>query len=228
MPQKQGEGKIDWCSFTWNPIRGKCGYDCPYCYMHGIRRRFKLDDDLRLDEKELKWNPREPSKIFVCSSLDIMHPDIPRAWVDRVLNVVESHPQHIYQFLTKNPCGYSGFDMPENSWLGTTVDGLDFTITNFMDMATLKTKAAVKFISFEPLLRFPHNVVGNFIGGEWDDIDWIIIGADSSRGAVYPPVHWASKLRLMAREHSVAVWVKENYPWWDSVGARPKEFPEVV
>ena len=30
---------IEWCDTTWNPITG-CLHDCPYCYAHGIARRF--------------------------------------------------------------------------------------------------------------------------------------------------------------------------------------------
>ena len=223
MASKQGAGKIDWTDWTWNPIKGRCGFSCEYCYMHNINKRFSLDPMLRVDEKELRWCPRNPSKIFVCSQLDIMHEDIPDVWVDRVLNVIESHPQNTYQLLTKKPCMYSAHDMPKNTWVGATVDGLPFTNTNFMDMGVLETKAPVKFISFEPLIAFPEEVVGNSIG--WSAIDWIIIGGDSRRGVESPPIDWAGRLIAMARDYGVAVWVKDNYPWPEFYGGpRLKEF----
>ena len=225
MAQKQGKGKIGWCDFSWSPIKGRCGFFCEYCYMHNIRKRFNLDENLRLDERELKWSPKEPSKIFVCSQLDIMHEDIPDVWVDRVLNVAESHPQNTYQFLTKQPCMYSAHDMPANTWVGTSVDGLAFTRTNFMDIGTLETKAPIKFVSFEPLIAFPEEVTFNPIA--WNSIDWIIIGADSRLGADDPPREWAQRLIEKARQYGVAVWLKDNY-LWPVDDYRPQEFPAEI
>ena len=38
---------------TYNPIKGDCTHQCPYCYMKAMRRRFRQDPTLRLDEKAL-------------------------------------------------------------------------------------------------------------------------------------------------------------------------------
>lgn len=32
--------KIEWCDSTWNPVTG-CKHGCPYCYAHGIAKRFE-------------------------------------------------------------------------------------------------------------------------------------------------------------------------------------------
>ena len=84
----------------------------------------------------------------------------------------------------------------------------------------------MKFISFEPLIKYPSQVFNPLGDWEWKEIDWIIIGADSRRGAKKPPVRWASDLIQMARDHDVSVWVKDNYPCTGFPGwFRPKIFP---
>lgn len=229
MAQKQGEGKIDWTDWTWNPIKGKCGYNCEYCYMHDIRKRFKLKEELRLDEKELEWNPPKMSKVFVCSSLDIMHRDIPDLWIDRVIGAIEENPDCIYQVLSKNPPRLDVYEWPSNAWLGATFDGLELTMENVVNLAQLD-HSGVKFISFEPLLSYPTFEVDADMLWAWEKIDWMIIGADSRRGAKKPPFEWAARLMEMARETDTAVWVKDNYPCKDGAPGwfRPKEFPKHV
>ena len=190
--------------------------------MRSLFKRFDMDAELRLSERELSWrHPKKPSRIFVCSNLDLFHSDIPRVWVDRILNIVESHPQNVYQFLTKNPCMYSAYDFPENAWVGTTVDGLAMTGTNFMEMGTLETKASIKFISFEPLLAPQNHQFHSLASFIWTELDWIIIGADSRRGAQKPPIGWAKDLINKARDFGIKVWVKDNYGYPENI----KELP---
>lgn len=236
MPQKQGEGKIDWTDHSSNVIKGRCGFaqegrPCNYCYAEDLWKRFSFrkngdvfwDQELRIDEKELAWSPKKPSKIFLCSMTDLMHPLVPLGLVGRVVDMIASRPQNIYQVLTKCPENYDKVKFPENAWLGATVDGSERTRHNFYELATVR-HPGVKFISFEPLIAFPESDWKS--SSLWMDIDWIIIGGDSRRGAATPPVEWAHFLIAMAREHDVAVWIKENYPpLGGSAWVRPKEFP---
>jgi protein gp37 len=46
--------KIEWCDYTWNPVKGLCPVGCEYCYTHKIYKRFKWNPKIRFDEKELK------------------------------------------------------------------------------------------------------------------------------------------------------------------------------
>lgn len=55
------------------------------------------------------------------------------------------------------------------------------------------------------------------------DVSWIIIGADSNRGAKKSPVEWATKLIKRARNENVAVWIKDNYGYPETI----KEFPRI-
>lgn len=224
MAQRQGKGKIDWCDFSWNPIKGKCGYDCPYCYMKEMRNRFPLNEELRLDAKELAWIPPARSKIFVCSSLDIMHPAVPRAWINEVIETMAHNLQSTYLLLTKNPRKYAKWKLlPANVWMGTTVDGLPFTEANFYDLKIVPpygVKGARKFVSFEPLVDFPHAAMD--MEAAWYNFGWIIIGGDSSKGAEKPPDEWADELISKARFHDIPVFVKDNYKYHTVI----KEFPQ--
>ncbi len=78
MPVKQGAGKIGWTNYTSNVIKGRCGFAqegcaCPYCWAEDLWKRFSFRTDgtpfwnqeLRIDEKELAWSPKKPSKILI-------------------------------------------------------------------------------------------------------------------------------------------------------------------
>ncbi len=234
MPQKQGEGKIEWTEYTSNVLKGRCGFakegdPCHYCYAEDLWKRFSFRKDgtpfwnqeIRIDEKELTWSPKKPSKIFLCSMTDPMHPIVPIAFIDRVVEMIASRPQHIYQILTKWPERYEFVKFPPNAWIGVSIDGLPRTRWNLCRLANVDTPA-LKFISFEPLIFEPKTVYGLRHQNEWDEMQWIIIGGDSSRGAVKPPDEWADRLISVARSHNIPVFVKDNYEYHTVI----KEFPE--
>ncbi|KKN75044.1 hypothetical protein LCGC14_0384180 [marine sediment metagenome] len=219
MLNKQGPGKIDWTDYTWNPIKG-CLHECPYCYMDkmvrfdpeimepGFRPEFIGDDMPRL--RRLK-----PSRIFVGSSGDMWGEWVKPEWILQALYVVEQCPQHTFLFLTKNPRRYVDFPLPiENAWYGTTDDGTPRTEGNItkLDMAT-QSHGTKRFVSFEPLLE---EVLPNLVG-----ISWIIIGADSTRGAKKPPDEWADRILNEASLLGIPAWVKDNYKYPLSVKRLP-------
>ena len=98
--------KIEWTDYTWNPIKGLCPVDCKlpdgrsYCYARKIYKRFKLSPELAHIQTTL---PKKPAKVFVCSTIEIFHPAIPREWRDIIFNNIKAHPQHVFQILTKFP-----------------------------------------------------------------------------------------------------------------------------
>ena len=73
--------------------------------------------------------------------------------------------------------------------------------------------SSIRFVSFEPILA---PVDPDLFG-----ISWIIIGANSNRGAEKPPTEWADRLIKLARESNVAVFVKDNYGYPERI----KDFP---
>lgn len=218
MANKQGEKAIDYLDWTWNPVKGKCLFNCQYCYMKPLFKRFKWDETLRIDINEMLWVPRKPSRIGVCYNLDLFHPKVPKYWVKEVISVAWTNPQNTYLFLTKFPPAYGEFRFPENAWLGTTWDGLKLTEGNaeILD-ARRPLEDTCKFVSFEPLLAKP-----NFTLSQVPGIDWIIIGADSTRGAKKPPMEWATELIDQARDINIPVWVKDNYGYPENIKELPK------
>ena len=160
--------------------------------------------------------PKKPSKIFVGSSTDMWGDWVPSEFIYMVLEVAGSHPEHIFQFLTKNPSRYYKFRPLRNAWYGTTVDGTMKTAFNHAALVmSVDIPKERRFVSFEPLLR--PVMLGTFSYG----IGWIIIGADSRRGAKKPRNEWASSLIEQARKLNIPVWVKDNYKYH----SRIKEFP---
>ena len=120
---------IEWTEATWNPIAG-CSLvspGCTNCYaMRRVAPRLSANpatphyagtvqsskggpvwtgkigiaaDAVLL--KPLKW--RRPRMIFVNSTSDLFHPDVPEAVIDRVFAVMALCPQHTFQVLTKRP-----------------------------------------------------------------------------------------------------------------------------
>lgn len=146
---------------------------------------------------------------------------VPKEWIQAVLDEIRKYPQHTFQLLTKNPKRYREFKFPENCWLGTTMDGTERTQNNIVYlMAGRETRIENRkvinnkvFISFEPLLA---EIETGFPG-----VDWIIIGANSNKGALKAPDTWADDLIAKARKYGTAVWVKDNYNYHTKI----KEFP---
>ena len=162
--------KIEWCDYTWNPVKGLCPTGCWYCYARAFYKRFKWDPEIRLDQEELWYRdmPKEPSRIFVGSTIDLFHPKIKTGWIDKILYVVQiprfSH--HTFIFLTKFPERYAMFNFPKNCWLGVTVTK---PVDEHKIFELEKNENNLRFISYEPLLRIPTHIP------KW--IQWIIIGA---------------------------------------------------
>lgn len=175
--------KIEWCDNTWNPVTG-CLHNCSYCYAKRIAMRFDghfkpTFHPERLNDKM----PKKPSKIFVCSMADLFGEWVPKEWIEKIIEVARNNPQHTFQFLTKNPKRYLEFEFSSNCWLGTTIDYINQARLNY-----LKQKNNYKFISFEPLL-------GDMSLLDLSGIDWVIIGADSSKGANTPRIEWIDSIR---------------------------------
>lgn len=224
MINKQGPGKIDWTDWTWNPISG-CLHGCPYCYMKRMEKRFPglmrpaFHPD-RLETFKRARKVKAGDKVFVGSSGDMWGYWVKTAWISEVLAEVACLNQFTFQFLTKNPDGYREWYLSDypHCWFGTTVDGNSRTKDNIPDLINSVPENLIRFVSFEPLLCDPTPHLPH-IGM----LDWIIVGADSTREAVKPPNRWASWLIETAREYNVPVWVKDNYGYPDTI----KEFPEV-
>lgn len=179
--------KIEWTDYTWNPVTG-CQHGCPYCYARKIAMRFDGHFNPTFHEKRLTGKmPKAPSKIFVCSMADLFGDWVPDEWVIKVLKVARQNPQHIFQFLTKNPKLYSEFQdlFTDNMWFGTTIDTSEMALYRLKQLEKVK---GYKFISFEPLL-------GDMTGMDLSKIDLVIIGQMTGQGAIKAKTEWIESIK---------------------------------
>lgn len=88
---------------TYNPIKSRCPHVCSYCYMEAINHRFKLDTELRLDEKELAASLGKNKVVFVRSSTDMWAKEAPSEWIGKVYDHLLAYPDNVYLLQSKNP-----------------------------------------------------------------------------------------------------------------------------
>lgn len=195
---------------TWNPITGctKFSPGCKNCYAErmAVRQRHMGNPNYRdatkgehwtgkmtlaesVLEKPLHW--RKPRMIFVNSMTDLFHGDVHEEWLERLFAVIRKCPQHTFQILTKraktmqmymamvSAQGKDLYPLP-NVWVGVSVES-----AKYMDrIAYLRqTRAAVRFISFEPLL-------GPIPPFDLDGIGWVIAGCESGPGRRPADAEW--------------------------------------
>ena len=200
--------KIEWTDYTWNPIKGLCPVGCWYCYGRKIYKRFKWIPQLRFDQRALE-KPcylKKPSKIFVCSTFELFHPNVKSWYRDKIFEIIHYHPQHTFQILTKFPQNIDR-DMPDNVWLGVSITKPSEMYPRVKSL--YQAQAKLKFISFEPLL----GDVGQFhfqgyLGGK---VDWIIIGRLTGHGHKYDPKdYWITSLVYHAKKFNTPIFLKDN------------------
>ena len=192
--------KIDWCDYTWNPLYG-CLRGCKYCYaarMHNKRHKAYLSgkslpkqyalpfDKLQVfpERFNLPYKKKEKSTVFVGSMTDICYHDIND--VESVITECDIAYWHKYMFLTKSPAIYQLLKFPENCWLGGTVE----FIGNVFDceaIAILSESKNKTFLSIEPLLGPCCEIP--------EEIDLVIVGADSSPRAKPPKPEWIQSIK---------------------------------
>jgi len=153
----------------------------------------------------LVW--KRPRMIFVNSMSDLFHKAVPKDHVAQVFNTMERADWHIYQVLTKRSPLLQKFTneryrtrpAPSHIWFGVSVENAQATSR----IAHLqKAKAAVRFISVEPLI----GPVGKL---DLDGIDWVIVGGESGPRARPMETRWALDVRNQCLNANVAFFFKQ-------------------
>lgn len=112
--------EIAWTDATWNPMTGctPASPGCNACYAkatHDKRHKAKLAgkklpaqylkpfSEIQLFPERLdvplRW--KKPRHVFVCSTGDLFHRDVPDEFIAAVFGVMAACPQHTFQVLTK-------------------------------------------------------------------------------------------------------------------------------
>ena len=210
---KQGPGKIGWTDYTWNPIKGLCPVGCWYCYGRRMYQRFGWEEYLRFKIPNNKDVPKRPTRIFVCSMMEIFHPAIPKKWRDAIFLFIQHHPKHTFQILTKMPENIDR-PMPDNAWLGVSITDDGKLCGRYQDL--LDAEARIKFISFEPLFNLSYLPLR---------INWVIIGRLTGYGRRYDPslavlksmvdTYRAEKISIFLKDSLKEIWGEpliQEYP----------------
>jgi protein gp37 len=242
MPTKT---KIEWTDTTWNPVRGctKISPGCTHCYAEAFAERFRgvkghpyeNGFDLRLVPEKLleplSWT--SPGMVFVNSMSDLFHPGVPDNYIIRVATVMMTANWHTYQILTKRSerlrdmlNGVLRFATgTRHIWWGVSVEDTKYGTPRIDHLRG--TAATVKFLSVEPLLEDLGLI-------NLSNIDWVIVGGESGRGARPMEESWVNGILTQCRTANVPFFFKQ----WGGVqkkkngrqlhGKTHDEFPRAI
>lgn len=218
--------KIEWTEQTWNPTTGctKVSPGCKNCYAEVMSHRLKAmkvagyDNgfEISIIENRLKQplQRKKPTKYFVNSMSDLFHDGIPDSFIDKVFDVIEDTPQHIYQILTKRAFRMASYFetriVPNNAWLGVSVEDIEYGIPRIEKLRSID--AAIRFLSIEPLLE-------NLGDINLQDIHWVIVGGESGKNARPMKKEWVINIKKQCQDSSVSFFFKQ----WGCWGADGKK-----
>jgi protein gp37 len=217
---------IEWTEATWNPVAG-CSVlspGCTNCYAMRLAARLaamgqpKYSGTTRKSGGRAKWNGRinldwsaldlprgwkTGRLIFVNSMSDLFHEDVPLTFVQAAFATMVATPRHTYQVLTKRAerleALAGALPWAENIWMGVSVENA----AHLWRIDHLRrTKAHIKFVSFEPLL-------GAVEGFDLRGIDWAIAGGESGPGARPVEADWIRSIRDQCVSADVAFHFKQ-------------------
>ena len=212
--------KIEWTTETWNPVTGgtQLSAGCANCYAKTIAlqmqkngvRKYVNGFTVTMHEYALNMPRllREPSFIFVCSMADLFHKDVPFEFIDKVMAVIRSTPQHTYQILTKRAERMAEYftarAIPANVWLGVSVEASD--VKHRID-SVRNLPASIRFLSCEPLVEDL---------GELDltNINWVIVGGEHAVNARPMKEPWVLSIKDQTEKQGALFFFKQ----WGSIG----------
>lgn len=232
---------IGWTDATWNPVHGcsKVSEGCANCYAE--RESYghwghtdhpwtveHAEANVRLQDHHLDWptTRQKPLRIFVNSMGDLFHDLVPFEYVHEIFDVINSCPHHAFQALTKHGAENDRLlewdrevgRWPANLWMGVSVESARraYRIDQLRE-----TRAATKWISFEPLVeRVPEP--------DLDGIDWVVIGGESGPDEVRREMDhaWAREIRNAAKDRGLPVFFKQSSAPRNEQGKRLAEAGE--
>jgi protein gp37 len=220
------KSRIEWTQSTWNPVAGctVLSPGCTNCYAMRMAARLeamgqeKYAGTTRYSGGRPKWNGyivldrrslripiswKSGRLIFVNSMSDLFHEKIPLDYIQEVFAVMRETPRHTYQVLTKRAENLErlapDLSWPRNVWMGVSVEDIEYS---WRIDCLRRTPAAIKFISFEPLL-------GPVDGLDLNGIDWAIAGGESGPGARPTKPEWVRSIRDQCVGSGVAFHFKQ-------------------
>jgi len=214
------QSSIEWTDATWNPVRGctKISPGCKHCYAETFAERFRgvkghpyeQGFDVRLVPEKLaeplRW--RTPRMIFANSMSDLFHDLVPDDYIVAVARVMATAKWHTYQVLTKRAerlrrllnSDLAFVARQPHIWWGVSVEDKKYGVPRIEQLQ--RAKAAVRFLSVEPLLED----LGQL---DLQGIDWMIVGGESGPGARPMKKDWVLGVRDQCKKAGVAFFFKQ-------------------
>jgi len=228
--------KILYLQKVWNVSGWGCARDphCYYCYAKTFAKR-GMSKCPQCNAFQVHQHPerlndplyeKEPHLIGVDYMSDLFHPSVEVGWQKQILMTVNlcdglMYPPHKFVFLTKSPENLALHNpWPSNAWVGCTIDGTETPERQqaMKDALLAVEGAGGRWISYEPALG-PLRV-------NLEGIDWLAVGADSSRGAKQPDSRWISEASSAAKRLHIPLWQKINLLRKNEMAFLSQELPK--
>lgn len=267
--RRKSDGKAGWwCT--------RVSTGCEHCYSEVLNRRWGNQIDYKaqnsdqiefyLDEKELASWYKIPAgaMCFVCDMTDLFHEQIPDWMIEQVFTAMGHAYRVTFQILTKRPqrmleivpnlaiAGKKELSLAikplPNVWLGVSVENQK--AANERIPLLLRTPAAIRFLSCEPLLgpieldgEEPESLhaLGCGYEGGWrhpghteqcTGVDWVIVGGESGSNFRQMDLEWARYIQYQCSAAGAAFFYKQGasrFPGRETLldGKEYHEWPEV-
>ena len=200
-------------------------------------------------------------RVFLGSLMDWLDPEVPATWLAAALDDVRRCPELDFLLLSKRLESWRtrledviavseipeaktwasewlcGTRIPQNIWLGTTVENQAMADKRIPEL--LRIPAKVRFLSVEPLLKpiaLQCALPSSLSDADDQFVDWVIVGGESGHKARPCNVEWIRSIVKQCAEASVNCFVKQmgrkpilpdgTTVWLcDRAGADPAEWP---
>jgi len=217
MSLKENKGKKSnmyrFVTHIWNPVRGKCPYECSYCY---VNKWGNIQKPLFFDYSYLKDNLGNERIIFICSGCDLFAPDVPIEWIAAIKKHTMQYPGNKYLWHTKNPQRLVETIEPGPSDIAcVTIESnrgypsISKAPLPIERITYLNKWEGKRMITVEPVMDFDLDLFGGMLLET--SLIQVNIGADSSsNGLPEPPPSKVKALIEHLEKHNVVVHRKDN------------------
>lgn len=202
---KKSKGNMySWTTHTHSHLGGRCEYECDYCYVQSMARRFpnmkqRYTGELRILPGSMDEDLGSGNVVFIDHMNDLFAKSVPGGIIHDVLWHIGQYPDNRYVFQTRNPRGYRDL-MTRDGWekkmiLGTTIETDNDMLTSACSFAPEPVQRAwhlgnmsdmfETFVTIEPIMNFHPPALMKLL--EIARPDFVCIGADSKGGNLSEP-----------------------------------------
>ena len=213
MPLNKARGNMyNWCTHTFNVIKGECPHQCSYCYC----KRWGKQSPLHFDDKELKADLGSGNTIFVGSSCDMWADFIPMNWIEKTIRHCLQYEYNNFLFQSKNPGRFLelGDFFPESLLLGATIEtNREYALISKAPKTEQRKEAIQELnypfmVSIEPIMDFDFDVMVKWM--QEIKPEFVSIGADSGNNHLPEPSGDKIKALIEGLKAITDVKVKDN------------------